>query len=341
MNSDTKILVTGGTGLVGAHLLANLVLEGKSVRATYRKNSNLKAVAQVFSYYSEDKSLVDKIDWVEADVIDIPALSKAFTDISEVYHCAAMVSFNKKDDTLMRKINIEGTANMVNIALANSVSKFCYVSSIASLGKSIKDKPLNEENEWNPEAKNYGYAISKYGGEMEVWRGAQEGLNVVIVNPGVIFGSGLWGNNTGKFFSNASKSFAYYTTGETGFVGVRDVVKAMLQLMQEEKFNQRYVLVSENLSFQYIMTKMAHVLGTKPPSKKVTPLLASIAWLLAWIQAKLTRKQPLITKHTSKSAQKIQHYDAAKIKKAIGFKFEPIANVIERAGSFYKENNSI
>lgn len=339
MKTTAKILITGGTGLVGAHLLAKLVLQGKSVRATHRKSSDLNKVAQVFSYYTDDKSLFNKIEWVVADVTDIPALSIAYQDINEVYHCAAIVSFKKKDAQLMRKINIEGTANMVNLALTNTIAKFCFVSSIASLGKNTSNKPITEADEWNPDADNYGYAISKYGGEMEVWRGAQEGLNVVIVNPSVILGAGFWEHNTGKFFTNASKSFAYYTTGKTGFVGVRDVVKAMLTLMNSNLFNERYLLVSENVSYQDIMTQMAHVLETKPPTKKVTPLLAAIAWRLAWIHSKITGEQPLITKHTSKAAQQTQLYSAQKIKKDIEFEFEPIIAVIERSSNFFKKDH--
>ena len=337
--STPKMLVTGGTGLVGAHLLAKLVLLGKEIRATYRSKESVKKAAHVFSYYSKDKAFFDNIEWVVADVTDFPAMRSAFKGITHVYHCAAVVSFRKKDDTLMRQINIDGTANMVNLALHNKVAKFCFVSSIASLDKGISTKPIDETNEWNPEADNYGYAISKYGGEMEVWRGSQEGLDVVIVNPGVILGAGFWGTNTGKFFTNASKSFAYYTTGKTGFVGVRDVVKAMLYLMDTKVVNQRYVLVSENVSFQEVMTQMAQTLGTKPPYKKVSPLMASIAWRLAWVASKLTGKQPLITKHSSKAAQRSYEYSSQKIKDT-GFEFETISTTIKRTGTLFLEDKT-
>ena len=337
--TNNKILVTGGTGLVGAHLLAQLALLGKEIRATYRTKESVIKAAHVFSYYSKEKAVFDNIEWVEADVTDLPAMRTAFKDITHVYHCAAVVSFRKKDNTLMRQINIEGTANMVNLALHNKVEKFCFVSSIASLDKGNTTKPIDETNEWNPEADNYGYAISKYGGEMEVWRGSQEGLNVVIVNPGVILGAGFWETNTGKFFTNASNNFAYYTTGKTGFVGVRDVVKAMLYLMDSNIVNQRYVLVSENVSFQSVMTQMAKVLNTKPPYKKVSPFMAGIAWRLAWVVSKITGKQPLITKHSSKAAQRSYEYSSQKIKD-IGFEFETLATTIERTGKLFLIDNS-
>jgi len=344
MNNTKKILVTGGTGLVGAHLLAALVLKGVTIRATYRNKYGINKARQVFSYYSTNTHAFDNIEWFQTDVIDLPSLEIAFDQITEVYHCAALVSFRKKDNSLMRKVNIEGTANMVNLSLHHNVKKFCFVSSIASLDKGVSNKPIDEDNDWNPEADNYGYAISKYGGEMEVWRGSQEGLDVVIVNPGVILGAGFWNTNTGKFFTNAANSFAYYTTGKTGFVGVQDVVKAMVRLMDSKLVNQRYVLVAENLSFQEIMTQMAQVLGTTPPHRKVSPLMAKIAWRLAWLAAKISGKQPLITKHSSKAAQQVYEYSSDKIIKDLGFKFEEISTTIKHTGALFlkdTKNNKI
>jgi len=196
------ILVTGGTGLVGAHLLYQLALTNDKIRAIHRKNSNLKAVENVFSYYTNDyKKQFKKIEWIEADIIDVSSLEKAFKNITYVYHCAAIVSFDKKDYQQMRKVNIEGTANIVNFSLAHNIQKFCFVSSIATIEKKAHlpssqreetTQLIDETDEWNTETNNYGYAITKYGAEMEVWRATQEGLDVVIVNPGVILGSGFW-----------------------------------------------------------------------------------------------------------------------------------------------------
>jgi len=336
---DGLILITGATGLVGSHLLAHLILEGKSVRALHRKSSDLDKVKHVFSYYSDDyEALFNTVEWIIGDITDIPSLEPIFKDITQVYHCAATVSFRKKDEELMRKNNIEGTANMVNLSLTNQVQKFCFVSSIATLDKNQNTGSIDELNEWNPENNNYDYAISKYGGEMEVWRGSQEGLPVVIVNPGVILGAGFWEHNTGRFFSNAANSFKYYTTGQTAFVSVQDVVKAMMQLMKSDIINKNYLLVSENATFQKVMNEIASVLGTKPPTKKVTPFMAEIAWRLAGLYAFFTGKQPMITKHSSKAAQQVYSYSAAKIKKDLGFEFEPFVETIQRAGKQFQKD---
>lgn len=339
MNQNSKILVTGGTGLVGSHLLVHLVLKGASVRAIYRTSSDLEKVKRVFSYYTKDyKELFSKVNWVEADVTNIPSLESAFSDIKYVFHCAALVSFRKKDDIHMRNVNIKGTANLVNLALANNIEKFCYVSSIATLDKKEGNKIIDETAEWNPENNNYDYAISKYGGEMEVWRGSQEGLAVVIVNPAVILGSGFWTHNTGLFFTNAAKSFSFYTAGKTGFVGVVDVVKAMIQLMDSKIINKNYVLVAENTTYQNVMTKIANALGTDPPTRKVSPFMASIAWRLAWLQSVLTGKPPMITKHSAKAAQQQYSYSSERIQQDLDFKFESLQEIVRRTGKRYLED---
>ncbi|MCC7521278.1 MAG: NAD-dependent epimerase/dehydratase family protein [Flavobacteriaceae bacterium] len=331
LHPKPNILVTGGTGLVGSHLLAQLGLHGHTIRAIRRSTSSLEAVKKVFSYYTDDfQALFEKIEWVEADLCDLPALTPAFEGITQVYHCAAIVSFKKSDYEAMRKTNIEGTAHLVNLALDFHVEKFCYVSSIATMDKNPNIAVIDEQNEWNPEHNNYGYAITKYGGEMEVWRGTQEGLNVVIVNPGVILGSGFWEHNTGKFFSNAAKGFKFYTMGETGFVGVNDVAKAMIQLMASDLVNERYILVSENKSFQYVLSSIAQAIGVSIPKIKITPFWSEIAWRLAAVYSFITGKPALITKQSARASHHKFTYISQKIKDELGFEFEPLEKTIQR-----------
>mgnify|MGYP000444878606 CR=1 FL=1 len=236
------ILVTGGTGLVGAHLLYHLSLENDVVTAIHRENSNLQAVKKVFSYYTKDfEHLFNKIKWIEADITDICQLEIAFENITEVYHSAALVSFNPKDYKAMRKINIEGTTNIVNFCINKKVQKLCFVSSIATIEKSINNKVIDEEGEWNVEKNNYGYAITKYGAEMEVWRASQEGIDVVIVNPGVILGAGFWNTGSGALFPKIYKGLQFYTEGITGFVAVKDVVIIMIRLMNSTIKNKSII----------------------------------------------------------------------------------------------------
>ena len=161
------ILVTGGTGLVGAHLLYQLLIENEGLKAICRRSSDLNLVKKVFGYYTEDvDSVFNRIEWFEADITDVVSLEKAFENVKEVYHSAALVSFDPKDYVAMRKINIEGTSNIVNLCIDHNIKKLCFVSSIGTIEKSVNNKVIDEDCEWNPEMNNYGYAITKIWGRI-------------------------------------------------------------------------------------------------------------------------------------------------------------------------------
>lgn len=324
------ILVTGGTGLVGSHLLYHLSLENDKIRAIYRTASSLESVKKVFSYYTTDVKLFSKIEWLQADITDVPTMMPAFIGVQQVYHCAAFISFNPKDYRKMRQVNIHGTAIIVNLCVAAKIDKLCFVSSIAAVGDALKNKIITEDNEWNKELDNSGYSITKFGAEMEVWRASQEGVDVVIVNPGVILGSGFWNSGSGKLLSQVYNGFKYYTEGVTGFVSVQDVVKSMLLLMKTDVKNERFILVSENKSFKEIFFLIADAFGKKPPLKKINPWQTAIFWKVSSILSFISRKEPLLSKYSAKSAHSISEYSSDKIKKSLNFEFEPIENTIKK-----------
>ncbi len=335
------ILVTGGTGLVGAHLLYALLQKHNSVRATHRASSDLQAVKKVFSLYTEEaESLFQKIEWVEANITQIPALTAAFKDITTVYHCAAYISFNPKNYYKLKKANIEGTANVVNQCLANSIEKLCYVSSIATLGKTLNGSPITEETDWNPEEKNSVYAITKFGAEMEVWRGIQEGLDTIIVNPGVILGEGFWSSGSGTIIKRAAKGRTYYTLGRGGFVDVQDVVRAMIQLMEGAWTNQRYILVSENMFYKDLFQSMAGYFGNKPPVKAIGKgTLLFLSRLDALLSFLFPRKRKLL-KSMVDSLYRTPLFDSSKIKRELDFQFIPIEETLERVVKNYSSMSS-
>ena len=330
------ILVTGGTGLVGSHLLYWLSLENEKVRATYRKNSNLQAVKKVFSYYTLNfEEFFKKIEWVEADVTDIISLEKAFESITHVYHCAALVSFNPKDYKIMRKINIEGTSNIVNLCIANEIKKLCFVSSVATIDKTVGKELIDEDCEWSANSNNNSYAITKYGAEMEVWRASQEGVPVIIVNPGVILGTGFWHQGTGEIFAKVFKGMPFYTEGITGFVFVKDVAKLMLLLMKSDYENERYILVSENLSFKEVFTQIANRFSKKPPQIKVTKFMSEFVWRFESLKSFIFNKTPLLTKHSAKSIHSNYFYSSEKVKKALNYSFEPFEKTLKSICAIY------
>ncbi len=330
------ILVTGGTGLVGAHLLYKLISNDEKVRAIYRNEKKLENIKNVFRCYTKDfHGLYDKIEFVKADITDIPALTDAFINIEYVYHCAAFVSFEPDKYITSRKTNIEGTANIVNLCISNNIKKLCHVSSIATLGNSINNTPISEETIWNPEADNGIYAITKYGAEMEVWRATQEGLDAVIVNPGLILGAGIWKYGSGSIFKKARKGLKYYTSGTVGLVSVKDVTNIMMVLMKSNIKNERYVLVAENWTYKKFLTALAISVKASIPKKQASSFLLKTGWKLDWLKTKLTGKRRVLTKHVVKALSTETHYLSTKVEDALDYKFQPIDKTIEYIGANY------
>lgn len=331
------ILVTGGTGMLGAHVLYHLTLKNDTIRAIYRTEEKLAAVKKVFSYYTSDvTTFFKKIEWIQADITEVPSLFPCFEQVTQVYHIAALVSFDPKDYRRMRQVNIDGTANIVNLCIEQQIEKLCFVSSIAAVGDAINGAIITEENEWIESGDNHGYAITKYGAEMEVWRASQEGVPVVVVNPGVILGGGFWKEGSGKLVDQVANGFRFYTEGVTGFVGVEDVAKSMLLLMQSPIINQRFILVAENKSFKEVLLTIADALQVKRPSRKIGKLLTEIFWRVDWVLTKLTGKTPLLTKNSARSSHHKSYYSSAKIEEMLPFQFSKIDEVIQTLAHQYK-----
>lgn len=324
-----KILVTGGTGFLGSYLLRYLVQQGADIRATRRSTSSMKLV----------KSIEDKIEWVEADVLDVVSLENAMQGIDSIYHCAAVVSFDPKSAKAMKKINVDGTANVVNIALQNNVKRLLHVSSIAAIGRSKETPNVNEKIMFVRNPMNTQYAISKFLGEQEAWRGAAEGLDVVVVNPSVIIGSGFWDNGTGGFFHQIQNNLKFFPTGATGFVDVRDVAKAMILLMNSEITDERYILNSENLQYSTFLNWIAEDLGKSKPSIQVTKFLQEVAWRFAWLKSKLTGKKPFLTRETARNSSHQFYYKNDKfLNEFDDFKFKPMRETTRETASQFKKS---
>jgi dihydroflavonol-4-reductase len=315
------ILVTGGTGLVGAHLLLHLIESGESVRAIYRNSETIQKTKSLFSLYDKQLLFI-KIDWVKADILEVPSLERAFENVEIVYHCAALISFDPNDENALRKTNIEGTANIVNFCLEKKVQKLCYVSSIAALGD-VKEAEniITEETEWNPEKPHSDYAISKYGAEMEIWRGQQEGLNAVVVNPGIIIGPGFQEQGSGKLIKNVRNGMPFYTNGSTGFVAVTDVVKIMTDLVKRETINERYTLISENIIFKDFFDGIATAYEIRKPSIYLSPLTLGILWRIDWFFSTIFRKKRHLDRATAKASNSKYLYSNEKIKTTLNVEF--------------------
>lgn len=323
------ILVTGGTGLVGSHLLHFLLSRKEGVKAVYRSEESIEKTRSVFKAYDAEK-LFDSILWVKADISDYFSLEDIFDNIDYVYHCAAVVSFDRKWADKMNEINIEGTEHLVNLSLQHQVKKFCFVSSVASLGEYADGKCADEDTLWAHTKTTSEYSTSKFYAESAVWRAAEEGLNVVIVNPATIIGYGSWEESSTAIIKKVATGLNYYTTGSNGFVGVTDVVKAMYLLMNSEVSSERFVLVSENWSFKKLLEQIALGLGKKPPQKEAPRGIANLLRRLDEARYFLFGSSTVLTKQTVATAYRQHCYSAEKIKNRFNFQFEPMESVIQK-----------
>lgn len=328
IDKDIPIFVTGGTGFVGSYLLRYLVHHGyRRLRAVRRTESDLSLVDEV----------KDRVEWVTGDILDPVFLEEAMAGMQQVYHCAAIVSFDPRDRQRMMAVNVEGTANVINTALFLGVEKLVHVSSIAALGRTKQITEIDEKAQWVRSKYNSNYAISKYLSEQEVWRGMAEGLNVAVVNPGIILGSGRWEDGPLKLFKLAWRSFPFYTQGITGFVDVRDVARFMIQLMESDVHSERYILCAEDLSYYEILLMMAEDLEKKPPSIPATPLMQQFIWRWEWLRTRLLGGSPIITRETAHNARRRYHFINEKSKADFDFEYLPIRRTVAEAARQFKK----
>ncbi|MEW6468069.1 MAG: SDR family NAD(P)-dependent oxidoreductase [Bacteroidota bacterium] len=330
------IVVTGGTGLVGAHLLFELARTGKKVRAIRRKPESVAYAEKTFSYYSSDhQALFSRIEWVEGDVTDIHSLIDAMQEAEVVYHCAGMISYNPREVRHMMKVNVEGSANVANACLETGIRKLCHVSSVAAFGFNASGKTITETSKWRSSPYNSNYDISKYGGEREIWRAAEEGLGVVIVNPSIILGPGRWTQGSPQLFDRVYKGLKIYTRGSAGYIDVRDVVRAMVRLTESDVKNQRYILSAENHPYKFFLEKVADALGRPRPRIEAGSLLLGLARRLDAIKSLLTGQPQVITKEITRGARNRTYYSSEKIKQQLGMSFIPVERSIKEIADIY------
>lgn len=327
------ILVTGSTGLLGSHVVCDLLANGHPVRALYRNAERKHITESVVRFYHPENAdeLLRRIEWVEGDVLDLVALSDALSGCEKVIHCAALVSFHRRDFMRLFEHNRQGTANVVNCALEEGVKQMIHVSSTAAVGSDsdFQDGIRRESNHWNANESVSGYSLSKYSAEKEVWRGIEEGLPAAIVNPSIMLGPGNWNESSLKIMRTLKNGLKYYTPGGNAFVDVRDVALVIRRLMEEEITGERFLVTGHNLLFKDLFDKICAQLHVKAPYKKAGPFMTGLAWRLSGIFSRFTGKRPTITKESAESSQKIRLYSSEKIEQQLpGFAFRSMEDTI-------------
>jgi len=321
-----NVLVTGGTGFIGSHLIKYLLQKKYTVRAIFRKEKS--------HLLTTDEN--NKVEWIQGDVLDLHSLEIAMQGVNAVFHCAAMVSFDAREREQLMKTNVEGTANVVNLMLELKIKTIVYLSSVASLGRNSSSAKIDESADWVESKYNSQYAVSKYESEMEVWRGVAEGLQAVIVNPGIVLGEGDWTKGSNKLFKTIHDEFPFYTKGITSFVDVKDVVRAMLRLFEGNFFNERFILSAGTYPYKIVFDLMAIAFDKKAPSREAKPWMIEFVWRFYEIKKWFSNKELTITRETARSAQAQYDYSNAKLMDYLpDFKYTPIEKTIKRSCTFY------
>lgn len=317
------VLVTGGTGFLGAYIIRELVQKGYAVRAI-RRSPKLPAFIPA--------AVFEKVDWVDGDILDVLSLEDAMQGVDAVIHSAAVVSFSKQDRKQMYQVNVAGTANVVNMALEQNIRRVVHISSVAALGRTADGGSVNEDKKWEESKINTHYARSKQKAEMEVWRAMGEGLDAVILNPSTILGYGDWHSSSCAIFRNVYNEFPWYSPGINGFVDVEDVARATVLLLESGISEQRFVVNGDNWPFRKLMDTMAEGFGKRKPYKQTTDFLVAIAWRWEKIKSLFTGSRPLLTRESGRVAHSKTLFENTKIKQALpGFVFTPLEQTIEAA----------
>ena len=321
------IFVTGGSGFLGSYIIQELIQQGKSVRALRRQRS--------LPFYLPPE-ISEKISWVDGDILDVGGLSENLEGCSQIIHTAGLVSFNPSDKQKLFKINIEGTANLVNAAIEAGITDFMHISSVGALGRGNGTEMINEEKKWTGNTGLSNYSVSKYYGEMEVWRGMGEGLSPLVVNPVTLLGYGNWNETSCGLFKTAFREFPWYMGGLNGFADVQDTARVIVALLNSQIRNERFIISAENRTYLEVFQWMAKGFGKKPPSKKAGHFVASLAWRMEKIKSVFSAQKPLITRESVAIAERQSAYDNHKLLNALPtFRFRSLEDSILESCSRY------
>ncbi|WP_263601229.1 NAD-dependent epimerase/dehydratase family protein [Chryseobacterium sp. PET-29] len=322
------VFVTGATGILGRVIVLELLKKGRNVRAAKRATSNLDEVKHSYSFYTENPDdFFNKIEWVNVDFDDIQSIQDALKGVDEVYHCAAKVGFNPDDAKEMYHTNVKGTQNLLYACENSEVKKFLHVSSVAVLDIDNENGELDEDSDFNPKDDHSAYAISKHLAEMEAWRASAEGLNVVIVNPGMIIGSGNWGKSSGDIFPTMEKN-SFTFSGGTSYADVRDVAEISVQLMEKSIFGERFIIISENKRYAELARQIRKELGLKEAKvlSKFQLTMGIVAnMLFGWLIPQLK----MVTKSNVEAISQMKTISHKKVKERLNYTFIPLEETID------------
>ena len=319
MRKDCHILITGGTGFIGSYIIRTLLQAGYHNIIAIKRPSSSKALLG---------DAAERVQWVDCDLLDVIGIYDIMAETDAVIHSGAMVSFARGDADKLMKVNVEGTANMVNAAIQHQVERFVHISSIASFERKPNQKIIDESTGWEDGKLTTYYARSKYHAEMEVFRGGGEGLSIGILNPSLVLGAGFWTQGSASIFKQIHEGLRFYPKGSTGFVDVRDVANAAVLLLEKKIENERFIINGHNLSYKLVFDSIAMALSVKKPGIQLTPLLNEIAYWQFKMKSALGLSNKVLTRASIRNASYHFAFDNTQSVEKLGLSYTPIERTI-------------
>lgn len=325
------IAVTGANGLLGNFIIRKMIEQNESVLAIKRINSDISMLSDIES----------KVTWCDADILDPVSLREAFEKVTHVIHTAAIVSFNPRRAKEVVDVNIRGTRNVVNTCLTLGIKRLIHISSVAALGRQKGQTNIDEKNKWVSNALNTVYAESKYASELEVFRGQEEGLSSVILNPSAILAPANWERSSAQIFKYSWDEKPFITDGFINYVDARDVANIVYPLLHHKIEGERFIVSAGNISYENFFKKLAIQFNKKPPHIKLGKTSLKILARIESFRTLFTNAEPIMTSERARLSGSEFLYESEKIKNLLHFEFQTIDETLQWCCEYYIRENQL
>jgi len=321
------IAITGANGLLGSFVIRKLIQHNESFIAIKRKGSDVSLLNDV----------AEKITWRDADLLDPVSLSEGLKNVTHVIHTAAVVSFNPRKAKQVMDINVQGTRHVVNACLGHGIQRLVHISSVAALGRQKGQSIINENNKWVDTPMNSVYAKSKYLAELEVFRGQEEGISSVIINPSLILAGANWNQSSAQLFKYVWGQKPFYFDGFLNYVDVTDLTEIIYKLLHSNIEGERFIASAGKISYKDFFGMIAKEFNKKPPSIALAKSFLKIGAVVENFRSWIAGTEPGLTRETARLAGSEFLFENQKIRNRLNFDFQPIDKTLQRCCRYYIE----
>jgi dihydroflavonol-4-reductase len=325
--TDDKILVTGATGHIGNVLVRKLLERGEKVRALILPGEDTTPLQGL------------EVEQTPGDVLDTSALWESFRGVRAVFHLAGIISIMPGENPLVRKVNVEGTINVLKAVLQHGVEQLVYTSSIHALARIPHGKVVDENTPFDPQNPYGAYDQSKAQATLEVQKAAAGGLNAVIACPtGVIGPFDFRGSMMGNVICTAAqRKFTPYVDGAYDFVDVRDVANGLIAALEKGQKGQAYILSGQRISVRYLLETVREITGKSFLRLRVPMPMAKFAAKFTPLYYRLNHASPRFTPYSLEVLESNSVISHALASRELGYVPRPLYESIRDAIQWFFE----